>query len=163
MKFTGALADRDRWSATDCSLDGTLAIIGTRSAMLLMREAHYGTTRFEDFVRRIGITEAVAASRLRELVAAGLLVRRAYKNPGERTRHEYVLTEAGADLRPVLMALVQWGDRHLPRAAGPPLAFEHSGCEAPITVRVSCEAGHDVEPGEITVRASRARRGPATA
>ncbi|GLW06216.1 hypothetical protein Misp01_13460 [Microtetraspora sp. NBRC 13810] len=162
MKLAGAAADRDRWEARDCSIDGALKIVGTRSAMLLMREAHYGTTRFEDFVRRVGITEAVAAARLRELVTAGLLARRAYKNPGERTRHEYVLTEAGGELQLVLMAFIQWGDRHLPRRGGPPLDFRHTGCEEPIAVRLSCAAGHDVEPGAITVRGTWGRPTPAT-
>lgn len=114
MELVGALADRSEWTASDCSIDGTMQVIGTRSAVLLMREAHYGTTRFDDFVRRVGITEAVAATRLRELVQAGLLERRPYQEPGKRTRQEYVLTEAGTDLQPVLLALMQWGDRHLP-------------------------------------------------
>lgn len=114
LTLAGHLASRTKGTASDCSIDGTMKIVGTRSAMLLIREAHCGTTRFDDFVRRVGITEAVAANRLRELVSAGLLERRPYREAGRRTRHEYVLTEAGLDLQPVLLALMQWGDRHLP-------------------------------------------------
>ncbi|MEU1212580.1 winged helix-turn-helix transcriptional regulator [Streptomyces sp. NPDC005791] len=155
MTLAGRLADRTEWTASDCSIDGTMKIVGTRSAMLLMREAHYGTTRFDDFVRRVGITEAVAATRLRELVTAGLLKRRPYKEPGRRTRNEYVLTEAGLDLQPALLALMQWGDRHLPRPDGPPLALHHTDCGEPVAARLRCSAGHDVEPHRITVRATR--------
>jgi DNA-binding HxlR family transcriptional regulator len=60
----GRLANRDDWSATRCSIDRTFALLGTRSAMLMMREAYYGTPRFDDFVARTGFTEAVAAARL---------------------------------------------------------------------------------------------------
>src|SRR3954447_23758164 len=93
----GRLADRGGWRATRCSIDRALSVVGTRSALLLMREGFYGTRRFDDFADRVGITQAGAASRLRELVAAGLLERRPYREPGQRTRDEYVLTEMGRD------------------------------------------------------------------
>jgi DNA-binding HxlR family transcriptional regulator len=152
MNLAGALADRTQWTADDCSIDGTMRIVGTRSAMLIMRD---GTTRFDDFVQRVGITEAVTASRLRELVAVGLLERRPYQEPGQRTRNEYVLTQAGVDLQQVLLALMQWGDRHLPRPGTPPLALQHTGCDEPVTVGLGCAAGHDVAADEVTVRSTR--------
>jgi DNA-binding HxlR family transcriptional regulator len=154
MQLQGVLAERGAWSASRCSIDRTLGLVGTRSALLLLREAHYGTTRFDDFVTRVGITEAVAAARLRELVEAGLLARRAYRTPGQRTRSEYVLTPAGVDLLPVLLALMQWGDRHLaPADGGPPLVLNHEDCGAPISVEVRCADGHEVSVGEIAVTA----------
>jgi DNA-binding HxlR family transcriptional regulator len=91
-----------------CSIARALDVVGTRSALLLMREAFYGTTRFDDFVRRVEIIEAVAATRLKELVAAGLMVRRPYQEAGQRTRFEYHLTELGRDLLPAAFALRQW-------------------------------------------------------
>src|SRR3954462_5285654 len=95
VQLQGPLANRGAWRATRCSIDRALNVVGTRSALLLMREAYYGTRRFDDFAERVGITEAVAASRLRELVDAGLLERRPYREAGQRTRHEYVLTPMG--------------------------------------------------------------------
>ena len=154
MDLSGPLADRDGWKADRCSIDRSLGVVGTRSAMLLLREAYYGTTRFDDFTRRVGITEAVAAARLRELVAAGLLERRPYRVPGQRTRSEYVLTKAGVDLLPALLALWQWGDRHLAGDDGPSLLLRHTHCAAPLSVRVRCEAGHDVPLAEVTVRSA---------
>ena len=81
----GRLADRDAWSAVgECPIEKTMALLGTKSAMLIMREAYYGTTRFDDFCTRVGITKAAASARLNELVDAGLLTRRPYREPGQR-------------------------------------------------------------------------------
>jgi DNA-binding HxlR family transcriptional regulator len=151
MTLAGRLADRDIWKADRCMIGATMGKLGTRSAMLLMREALYGTTRFDDFVTRVGVTEKVAAARLRELVGLGLLARRAYREPGSRTRHEYVLTESGAELTPVLLALWQWGDRHLAGDEGPALQLRHTDCDAPIQVDVRCADGHTLPFDEITV------------
>ena len=65
----GALADRESWSAVgECAIEKTMSVVGTKSAMLIMREAYYGTTRFDDFARRVGITKAAASARLAEFV-----------------------------------------------------------------------------------------------
>src|ERR1700756_2284013 len=106
----GALLDRNAWSATgECPIERTIQVVGTKSALLILREAYYGTTRFEDFYDRVGITKAAAAARLNELVEAGLLSRRPYREPSQRTRDEYVLTPAGTDFMPAVWALFQWG------------------------------------------------------
>lgn len=147
----GAMADRDAWRATRCSIDRAVHVVGNRSAQLLMREAFYGTRRFDDFARRVGITEAVAAARLRELVAVGALERRPYREPGQRTRQEYVLTERGRDLLPVSLALMQWGDRHLAGPQGAPLRATHRDCGAEVGVEVRCRAGHEVPLDELSV------------
>ncbi len=130
----GALADRDAWSAVgECPIERTIEVVGTKSALLILREAYYGTTRFEDFCSRVGITKAAAAARLNELVEAGLLTRRPYREPGQRTRDEYVLTPAGTDFMPVVWALFEWGQRHLPDPA--PLRLAHAGCNAAVDRR----------------------------
>jgi len=147
----GRLADRDAWSAVgECPIEKTMAVLGTKSAMLIMREAFYGTTRFDDFWRRVGVTKAAAAARLNELVEAGLLKRRPYQEPGQRSRDEYVLTEAGTDFMPVVWAMFEWGQRHLPRPT--PLRLTHAGCGADATVEIRCADGHDVGPDELAVR-----------
>jgi DNA-binding HxlR family transcriptional regulator len=149
--LTGRMADRDSWAADRCSIDRAILAVGNRPAQLLLREAFYGTRRFDDFVRRVGVTDAVAAARLRELVEVGALERRPYREPGRRTRQEYVLTERGLDLLPVTMALMQWGDRHLAGAEGAPLAATHHDCGAPVRVEVRCAAGHDVPLDELSL------------
>src|SRR6478735_5217308 len=101
----GPLADRDSWSAIgECPIEKTMTVAGQKSAMLIMREAYYGTTRFDDFSRRVGITKAATSARLSELVSAGLLEKRPYRDPGQRARDEYVLTASGTDFMPVVWA-----------------------------------------------------------
>ncbi|MCM0676052.1 helix-turn-helix transcriptional regulator [Micromonospora phytophila] len=146
------LADRDAWLNTNCSIASALEVVGNRSTLLLLREASFGTRRFDDFARRVGVSEPVAAARLRQLVADGLLERRPYREPGRRTRDEYHLTPKGAALLPVLTALRQWGDAWTADPAGPSVRVEHHDCGAVVHARLRCAAGHDVTPGDIDVR-----------
>ena len=124
--------------------------------MLIMREAYYGTTRFDDFARRVGITKAAASARLSELVDLGLLTRRPYREPGQRTRDEYVLTEAGIDFMPVVWAMFQWGQRHLPGRSR--LRLTHLDCGADASVEIRCAKGHPVPPEELGVELVRRNR-----
>ena len=160
IRMTGRLDPRSGWAADRCSIAKALDTVSARSAFLILREAFYGTTRFDEFTERVGVTDAVAAARLRELVADGLLVREPYREPGQRTRHEYRLTEKGADLFPVLVALMQWGDRW--ENDGGAVALVHRDCGAPVGVEVRCAGGHDVaiEDIDLTVRRRAARRAP---
>ncbi|MFZ1178357.1 MAG: helix-turn-helix domain-containing protein [Mycobacterium sp.] len=147
----GPLADRDAWSTVgECAIEKTMAVVGTKSAMLIMREAYYGTTRFDDFVRRVGITKAATSARLAELVALGLLRRQPYRQPGQRSREEYVLTEAGIEFMPVVWAMFEWGRRHLPGRNR--LRLTHLGCGADAEVQMRCIEGHLVPPGELGMR-----------
>ncbi|HJS93240.1 MAG TPA: helix-turn-helix domain-containing protein [Solirubrobacteraceae bacterium] len=154
VRLTGALEPRSGWKAERCTIAKSLDVVSTRSALLIMREAFYGTTRFDDFAERVGISEPVAAARLRELVEEGLLEREDYREPGQRTRQQYRLTPKGADLFPVLVALMKWGDRWLDDRGGP-IELVHRDCGEPVSVSLHCAAGHEVASGEIDV----ARRG----
>lgn len=148
----GRLADRDSWSAVgECAIEKTMAVVGTKSAMLIMREAYYGTTRFDDFARRVGITKAATSARLAELVDLGLLERRPYREPGQRSRDEYVLTESGIEFMPVVWSMFQWGQRHLP-GRHRQLRLTHLGCRADVQVELRCSEGHLVPPEELGMR-----------
>jgi DNA-binding HxlR family transcriptional regulator len=103
---------------TTCSIARSLEVLGERWTFLVVREALSGTTRFADFRAALGIAPDVLTTRLATLVAAGVLERRPYQEEGRRARHDYHLTEAGADLRVVLGALQQWGDTHRPYPLG---------------------------------------------
>jgi DNA-binding HxlR family transcriptional regulator len=133
-----------------CPIDKAMGLVGSRSAMLIMREAHYGTRRFDDFVQKVEMAPATASTHLRALTDAGLLQRQPYREPGGRTRDEYALTPAGTDLMPVLFGLFEWGRRHA--SVQPLVEFSHAVCGHPIEVRVQCTAGHEVGPGEIERR-----------
>ncbi len=153
MKLLGALALRDnRPVGTYCPIERTLEVLSTRSAMLVLREAFYGASRFEEFASRADLTDATTSARLRDLVRAGILEKRPYREPGQRGRHEYVLTPAGEDLMPALFALLQWANRHDPPPYPPGLT--HDGCGSPVTIEARCEAGHVVTSDEVAVRAA---------
>lgn len=149
LRIAGRLARRRGPVGDHCPIDRTLQIVGSRSAFLLLREAFYGSTRFDDLVRLTGFTEAVAAKRLKELVGHGLLEKRPYQEPGQRTRHEYVLTERGHDLLPVLVALGEWGRKHSPAKGGP--AYLHEDCGAEVSVALRCTGGHHVIEDDLVV------------
>jgi DNA-binding HxlR family transcriptional regulator len=151
MKLSGPLADRDRWVVADlCPMERALELIGTHSAMVLLREVLWGGRRFDDLVRRAGVTEQIAAKRLRQLVDAGLLAKQPYRQTGQRTRYEYVLTERGRELFPVLLSLIEFG--RLLQGDSRRLEFVHEGCGAALVPQIRCGAGHDVPLAETTVR-----------
>ena len=156
IRLTGRLDPRDSWTADRCTIAASLDVVTTRTAFLILREAFYGTTRFDDFAQRVGISEPVTAARLRELVDHGLLEREDYREPGQRTRRRYRLTEKGADLFPALAALMQWGDKWLDERGGP-VELRHRGCGEPVAVEVRCAAGHAVIPGELDLAVRRGR------
>ena len=146
----GRLADRDAWSAVgECPVEKTMALLGTKTAMLIMREAYYGTTRFDDFARRVGITKAATSARLGELVDAGLLTKQPYREPGQRSRDEYVLTASGTDFMPVVWAMFEWGRGYFGDSR---LRLTHLECGAEAGVEVRCTDGHQVPPEELGVR-----------
>ncbi|MFD8305222.1 winged helix-turn-helix transcriptional regulator [Streptomyces sp. NPDC059690] len=152
--FEDRLADRSTWRIGDnCPIAKALDVVGTRSAMLILREAFYGTTRFDDFAQRVEITEAVASARLRELTAAGILMRVPYQEPGQRTRHEYQLTPMGHDLAPAVIGLYDWGARYLSPGGEAPLLLTHQECGAPVQSELTCRDGHPVAMPEVIIRA----------
>jgi len=156
VRMTGRLEPRGAWQADRCTIAKALDVIPTRSAFLILREAFYGTTRFDDFVARVDISEPVTAARLREFVDNGLLEREDYREPGQRTRQRYRLTEKGAQLFPALVALMQWGDRWLDDRGGP-VELRHRECGERVAVELRCGAGHAVIPDEVDLAPHRAR------
>src|SRR5260370_29992521 len=101
-----------------CSIARTLEIVGSRGALLAVREVFLGNRRFDEMVRRTGVPRDTLAARLRALVGAGVLERLPYSGPPARC--EYHLTQAGPDLFPLLLSLTPRGARHLAAAGRPP-------------------------------------------
>ncbi|WP_369638611.1 winged helix-turn-helix transcriptional regulator [Nocardia sp. JMUB6875] len=147
----GKLSDLSAWKPEDCSIAKAMDIVGTRSAVLMLREAYYGTTRFDGFAARVGITDAAASTALRKLVEAGLLEKRPYQEEGKRTRHEYVLTPMGLDLLPAVVALWQWGDKYLQDGTAPLERLEDSTGE-PVRVELRSASGNQVSLENLRVR-----------
>ncbi|WP_300377688.1 helix-turn-helix domain-containing protein [Henriciella sp.] len=106
-----------------CNLARAVNEIGDRWTLLILRSALYGLRRFDDFQSELGTPRTILSGRLRSLVETGLLEKKMYKVEGKRARPEYVLTEKGEALRPVLIALTQWGDVWLDSDSLPPVSF----------------------------------------
>jgi DNA-binding HxlR family transcriptional regulator len=139
------------WDRSRCSVAGTLAVVGEKWSLLVLREAFLGVRRFADFQRNLGAPKAVLTDRLATLVDQGILRRVPYQSEGERQRHEYRLTTKGIDLYPTLVALMQWGDKYLAEDVAP-LALEHRDCGSPVHLGLVCDDGHELS-GAREVRA----------
>ncbi len=152
--MTGALEPRSSWDVVACPIERAFEKVGTRSAYVVMREAFYGATRFDEFVERTEMSEPVVAARLKELTDDGLLQRFPYQEPGQRTRSGYRLTEKGTELLPVLVAMMRWGDRWL-FPDGARVELTHTDCGSPVHAVLQCEAGHEVGPDQLDLSARR--------
>lgn len=126
----------------------TLAIVGDRWSLLVVRELVFGEHRFDGMQRRIGAARDVLTSRLRKLEDAGVIERRRYSD--HPPRHEYLLTQAGRELWPVLLALKEWGDRNL-NAGAEPVVLTHR-CGDEFHPALACKAcGHPLDDDELTI------------
>jgi DNA-binding HxlR family transcriptional regulator len=132
------------WDRSRCSVAGTLAVVGEKWSLLVLREAFLGVRRFAEFQRILGAPKAVLTDRLGTLVEQGILTRVPYQAAGERQRHEYRLTAKGRDLYPTLVALMEWGDMYLADDGVAPLQLRHHECGERVHLRLACEAGHHV-------------------
>ena len=132
------------YDSANCAIGAALEILGERSTFLVLREAFNGVRRFDDMQRRTGMPRQVLSQRLARLVAEGLLRKVPYQQAGQRSRAEYRLTEKGLDLYPVLVALMEWGDRYEVGSEGPLVKLRHRDCGEPVRLQLSCEAGHVV-------------------
>ncbi len=158
IHMTGELEPRSGWGppGDGCPMARALDAVGTRSGFLILREAFYGASRFEEFVARTGLSEPVVSARLRELARAGIVERFPYREPAQRTRQGYRLTEQGEDLLPTLAALMRWGNRWL-FPEGARVELTHRECGQPVQVALRCADGHPVAPGalDLSLAASR--------
>ncbi|GAA2547334.1 helix-turn-helix domain-containing protein [Pseudonocardia hydrocarbonoxydans] len=145
-RATLARMDFRELDSTRCSVARTAALVGDAWTVLVLRDLFNGIRRFDDLAAHLHIARNVLTRRLTALTEAGLVDRVPYREPGRRERHEYRLTPAGRDLRPVVLAMLEYGDRHLAGADGPPMRVEHDGCGEPVYVEVRCAAGHLVDP-----------------
>lgn len=126
-----------------------LDAIGERWALLILREAFFGRTRFNQFLDELGISRNILSARLNHLVNEGILEKR----PATETAHtEYVLTDAGRALRTVIISLIHWGDEHRPHAKGPRFHLVDSESDEPVRkMGIYAESGVEVKPGRVRV------------
>jgi DNA-binding HxlR family transcriptional regulator len=136
---------------TNCTIAAAVSLIGDKWTFLVLREAFNGVRRFDDMRRRTQAPRQVLSDRLARLVAEGLLRRVPYQERGQRARLEYRLTEKGLDLYPVLVALMEWGDKHAAGPAGPQVLLTHRDCGAGVRLQLGCADGHVLaSPRDVT-------------
>ena len=105
------------YTRLNCPIADALGIIGDRWTLLILRDALVGVTRFETFQQRLGVSRSVVTTRLKHLTDAGLLDRKPLRHDGRR--QEYLLSDKGWAMLPVLAALAEWGEAWMPHADGP--------------------------------------------
>lgn len=140
-----------------CSVARTVAVIGDRWTLMVLRDCFLGVRRFEDFQARLGISRTITAERLKTLVDEGVLRKTAYQD--RPPRFEYRLTEKGLDLYPVIMAVVNFGDRHYAGEAGAPLLHQHRACGCDFHPVMTCSECH----APVAARDVQTRAGPGSA
>jgi DNA-binding HxlR family transcriptional regulator len=149
-----------------CAIERTLAVVGERWSMLILREAHSGVTRFAEFQANLGVATNVLTTRLDKLVGAGVLEKREYRIPGDRARPEYHLSSAGRELSIVLGALQQWGDGHLPLPRGPISQRSDRATGKKVSVSFVDELGSPIDIDQVRldgpVSAGQRRRQPSS-
>lgn len=128
----------------------TLAVIGDRWTLLILRECFLRVRRFDHFQSRLEIGRPILTDRLQKLVANFVLTKMAYQqNP---TRYEYRLTQKGLDLYPVMLAIVHWGDVHLAGKKGRPILHEHLTCGHVFDPVTACSAcGEALQPRDVRI------------
>ena len=140
---------RTTFAGWPCSIARTIDLLGDWWTPLVLREALYGTTRFDDFERVLRIGRNVLSQRLNRLVDAGILERVPYQN--HPPRYDYRLTDMGRDVFPVLAAIARFGDQWLAGTDGPPVILHHTTCQHDTQAEVVCS--HCRQPlrlGDIT-------------
>ncbi len=135
----------------DCHLAKAIEILGDRWTLLILRGSLFGVRRFDDFQKELNIPRTVLSGRLRKLVENGVLAKKAYKESGKRARPEYLLTEAGEALRPVLMGLNLWGDDWASDGAAPQMSFMHAKSRQKVKPAFVDEDGNETKMRDIRV------------
>jgi len=134
----------------DCSIAATLAIIGDRWTLLILRDIFRGVRRFSQLESDLGIAKNLLADRLAKLVDHDVVEKVPYQT--RPVRNEYRLTAKGADLSTALIALMGWGDRWY-ATEGAPTVLVHEDCGTPIEQTVRCpQCAESINPGRIKSR-----------
>jgi DNA-binding HxlR family transcriptional regulator len=140
-----AAMKRTSFDHIHCSLARTLEVVGEWWTLLIIREAIWGTRRFDDFQHRLGIARNILTTRLKALEGHGILIKTADGG--------YALSPKGEALFPALAALMQWGDAWIHAAEGPPILLTDRATGKPIQrFALRDETGQELAPDQIDIR-----------
>ena len=141
----------------NCAIARTLELIGERWTLLIVRDAFHGLTRFDEFQRSLGTATNVLSARLQKLVDAGVL------DQPSGPRGPYQLTPKGLDLWPVVVTLLQWGERYEGNPDGPEVVVMHTSCEHEADSHLSCDhCGKPLALGDLRLAPGPSTEGPLT-
>jgi len=130
------------------SVGAAAALLGDRWTVLILREAFFGPRRFNEFAENLGLSRNILSNRLKMLVSQGIFEEHPY-GPS-KARIEYRLAQAGRDIFPIVVALLQWGDRHLAGSHGPSIVLRHTRCGNDADPLLVCRACREpIELSEI--------------
>jgi DNA-binding HxlR family transcriptional regulator len=132
-----------------CPIARSLEVLGDRWSLMIVRDALLGRTRFSEFRESLGVPRDILTSRLATLVDGGVFDRVSYRADGERSRDEYVLSDAGRELMTVLGALGEWGDRHRPIEQRTLIHFVEETTGANVEPRFVTADGRVLEPAQV--------------
>jgi DNA-binding HxlR family transcriptional regulator len=135
-KIAGQMLGND-YAGQNCSVAATLAVVGERWSLLIVRDILLGRRRFDQLQADLGVARNILHTRLQRLIDEGVVEKRQYQERPQR--YEYFLTEKGLDLWPTIVALLQWGNKHA-APDGPPVILEHRGCGGAVDEHRICEA-----------------------
>jgi DNA-binding HxlR family transcriptional regulator len=156
---------RSRASNKECSIARAMDVVGDRWSILLLREAYYGTRRFDEFQYYLGVAPNILSARLKKFVELGMMTRIPLRE--HSGRYEYVLTKKGRDFFPTYLALKKWGDDWLAEPEGPQVVFRDRssgrqiGYPVPLSARGKPLQLEDIQivPGSGAVPFNRKRFG----
>lgn len=138
----------------DCSVAQTLDQIGEWWTMLILRNAFHGFKRFDDFQAQLEISPTVLSARLKALTKNGILEKRKSTDDGRAS--DYILTEKGLDLYPILISMLEWGEKYAPSSAGPRIKLIDKRNHKPIqSVSVLAHDGRKLGAKDVMVYADK--------
>ena len=141
---------RSDYEGQICSIARGLELVGERWTLLIIRDVFRGKRRFEEIQQSLGIARNVLTARLTRLVDEGVLTKARYQERPER--FEYRLTEKGIDLWPVIVSLLQFGDRYY-APDGPPMVLVHKDCGGRLDEHRTCETcGARLQARDVTAQ-----------
>jgi DNA-binding HxlR family transcriptional regulator len=132
----------------DCPIARALELVGERWTLLIIRDCFLGVSRFNDFLAHLDVPKAILSARLEKLVSSGILRKKKY---GLR-QYDYLLTERGTTLWPIVYGFAAWGDTHDAPAGGPRRLFSHTSCGTRLDAHGVCRACKAFpEPGDVEI------------
>lgn len=135
----------------NCSIANALNLIGEGWTIMILREAFFGTRRFEEFQQNLGVARNILTARLKKLCDSGILERHPIKEGAKR--HEYRLTTMGRDLLPILVVLNQWGDRWLRASQGAPVLFTERATGKQVQdIKIRAQDGRALQARELVMK-----------